>query len=66
MDYAIERAEPYVVKTEMLKNQTHQSFRWKEIALSNDKNILISMLQPYERVIQRYPLEVIKSHPKQY
>lgn len=38
--YSLEVKEEYIVKTEMLKNRTHQSYRWKEIAISNNRERL--------------------------
>lgn len=40
MMYRLEYKEPYIVKTEMLKNRTHQSYRWKTIAMSEDLEAL--------------------------
>lgn len=36
MMYRLEYKEPYIIQTEMLKNRTHQSHRWKTIAISED------------------------------
>lgn len=38
--YRLEYKEPYIVKTAMLKNRTHQSYRWKTIAMSEDLKAL--------------------------
>lgn len=38
--YALERKEPYIVKTELTKNRTHQSYRRKEIALGKTRKDL--------------------------
>lgn len=38
--YALEIKEPYIVKTEFTKNRTHQSYRWKEVALGKTKEDL--------------------------
>lgn len=38
--YALERKEPYIVKTELTKNRRHQSYKWKEIALGKTKEDL--------------------------
>lgn len=40
MMYRLEYKEPYIVQTEMLKNRTHQSYRWKTIAMSEDLEAL--------------------------
>ncbi|WP_288863168.1 hypothetical protein [uncultured Megasphaera sp.] len=36
-EYALERKEPYIAKTELT---TYQSYRWKEIALGKTKKDL--------------------------
>lgn len=38
--YSLEIKEFYIVNTEMLRNQTHQSYRWKEIAISDNREHL--------------------------
>lgn len=53
MKYQLEVKEPYIIKTEMLKNRTHQTFRWKAIALSNNKNLLKPYLTKNHRIINR-------------
>ena len=40
MMYRLEYKESYIVQTEMLKNRTHQSYRWKTIAMSEDLEAL--------------------------
>ena len=49
--YTLEVAEPYIVKTELTKNRTHQTFRWKAVAMSDDLGLLASMLGPYMRIV---------------
>jgi hypothetical protein len=44
--YRLEYKEPYIVQTEMLKNRTHQSYRWKELAVSED----LEALKEYKRI----------------
>lgn len=39
-EYALERKEPYIVKTELTKNRTHQSYRRKKIALGKTRKDL--------------------------
>lgn len=52
--FALEVKEPYIVKTELTKNRTHQSYRWKEIALGKTKEDLMA-LHPTEnmRIVER-------------
>ena len=57
--YALERKEHYIAKTELLKNRTHQSYRWKQVALCEDKSALIKMMGREQRVINWDNLEVI-------
>ncbi|MFD2704204.1 hypothetical protein [Salibacterium lacus] len=42
MSYVLQVKEPYIVKEAMLKNQTHQSFRWKDVAICDGKEELIA------------------------
>lgn len=44
--YRLEYKEPYIVKTAMLKNRTHQSYRWKTVAVSED----LKALKEYKEV----------------
>lgn len=39
-EYALEVKEFYIVKTELTKNRTHQSYRWKEIAIGKTREAL--------------------------
>ena len=39
--YRLQYKEPYIVQTEMLKNRTHQSYRWKDFAVCEDLKALI-------------------------
>ena len=59
MAYMLERKEEYIVKTEMLKNTTHQTHRWKQVALSHT----LDALKPYcgkgMRIIDWNTLEVV-------
>ena len=43
MRYLLEYAEPYIVKTELTKNRTHQTYRWKQGMLSDNKDVLINI-----------------------
>lgn len=38
--YVLEYKEPYIIKTELTKNRTHQTYRWKQIALGKTKDDL--------------------------
>lgn len=40
MSKVLEIKEPYTAHTEMLKNRTHQSYKWVEVALSEDRERL--------------------------
>lgn len=53
MKYALQWSEKY---------RTRRGFRWVDIALSNDKDALISQLLPYNRVVERESLKVIAEH----
>lgn len=64
--YALEYAEPYIVKTELTKNRTHQTYRWKQLAMSNDLEELKKYLSKYRRIIDWNTLEVIIQHPVQH
>lgn len=43
--YRLEYKEPYIIQTEMLKNRTHQSYRWKTVAISADLEALKQFLK---------------------
>lgn len=66
MKYCLEYAEPYTVATEMLRNRTHQSFRWKQIALSDDLTLLKNMMGSYQRIVRQHPYEVVCKSEVQY
>ena len=55
--YSLQWAENY---------RTRKGFRWLDIALSNDKDVLISQLLPYNRVVERETLKVMAEHETQY
>lgn len=63
--YMLEFAEPYTVKTELTKNRTHQTFRWKQVAMSDDLESLMSFLKPYTRIIDDN-CNVVAKHDRQY
>ena len=49
--YQLEQKRPYIVKTELIKNRTHQTFRWVGIALSDDKEELKKYLNENRRIV---------------
>lgn len=53
LKYMLEYAEPYIVKTEMLKNRTCQSYRWKQVAMSDDLEALKEMMGMFHRIVRR-------------
>jgi len=58
--YMLEIAEPYIVKTELTKNRTCQSYRWKQVALCEAIEPLEQIMGKYHRIINWDTLEVIK------
>lgn len=58
--YRLEYKEPYIVKTEMLKNRTHQSFRWKAVAISED----LEALKEYKTINKLENYRIIDSELK--
>ena len=53
-EYALEVKEFYIVKTELTKNRTHQSYRWKEIALGKTrKDLEVFMVGRNRRIVKR-------------
>ena len=48
-NYVLEYKEPCVVKTEMTKNRTHQTDRWKQLAVAENKEDLEPYLVGFER-----------------
>lgn len=62
--YMLERAELYIVPTELTKNRTCQTTRWKQVAMCEDKEKLIKMKRINQmpgfqlRVINFHTLEV--------
>lgn len=54
--YVLEYAEPYIVKTELTKNSTHQSYKWKQLAVAENKEDLEPYLVGHEdrrRIVKR-------------
>lgn len=43
-EYALEVKEFYIVKTELTKNRTHQSYKWKEIAIGKTREALEKLM----------------------
>ena len=44
--FVLQYKEPYIVKTEMLKNRTHRSYRWKDAAIADS-------MEPLEEYISK-------------
>ena len=61
----LEYAEPYIIQEPMLKNRTCQTYRWKQLAMSDDLKELELHLTPYTRIIGR-TLNVLRKHTQQY
>lgn len=64
--FFLERAELYIVPEPMTKNRTHQTTRWKQVAMCEDKEPLIEYKRLHEtpgwklRVIDYRTLTVIE------
>lgn len=60
MTYMAEYKEHYIVKTEMTKNRTCQSFKWKQLAMSDNLEALKEYIKDKRdtRIINRDTLEV--------
>lgn len=43
-NYVLEVKEPYIIKTELTKNRTHQTYRWKQLAIGLSKEDLIPLM----------------------
>lgn len=55
-NYVLEYKEPYIVKTELTKNRTHQTYGWKQLAVAEDKEDLEPYLIGHEetrRIVKR-------------
>ena len=57
--YCLQIKIPYIVKTELTKNRTHQTFRWKDYALSNSFEELLKIKKDNDRIINYETLEVL-------
>lgn len=56
INYVLEYKEPYIVKTELTKNRTHQTYRWKQLAVAKNKEDLEPYLVGHEetrRIVKR-------------
>ncbi len=56
INYILEYKEPYIVKTELTKNRTHLTYRWKQLAVAENKEDLEPYLIGYEdtrRIVKR-------------
>ncbi|CDX01317.1 Hypothetical protein DPCES_1430 [Desulfitobacterium hafniense] len=47
-EYMLERAELYIVPEPKTKNRTHQTTRWKQVAMGNDLEALQSYAVTYK------------------
>ena len=55
-NYVLECKEPYIIKTQLTKNRTHQTYRWKQLAVAEDKEDLEPYLighQDTRRIVKR-------------
>lgn len=52
MRFILEQEILHIVKEPMLKNCTHQTTRWNQIAISDDKDALIEMAEAHR--IKKY------------
>jgi hypothetical protein len=57
--FCLETKELYIVKTELTKNRTCQSHRWKQVALCETADPLIKMMRENQRVINWDNLKVV-------
>jgi hypothetical protein len=63
--FMLEHKEPYIVKTELTKNRTCQSYRWKQVAMCESPEPLIDWKRKNEtpgyqlRVIDYSNLKVV-------
>ena len=48
------------MRTELIKNRTHQSHRWKTVAASNDLDTLRQMMGKEDRIVDWNTLEIIE------
>lgn len=55
-NYVLEYKEPCIVKTELTQNRTHQTYKWKQLAIAENKEDLKPYLVGFEstrRIIKR-------------
>jgi len=57
--YMLEYKEFYIVKTELTKNRTHQTYRWKQLAMCDDHRPLVGIMEKNQRVVNWDNLEVV-------
>lgn len=48
-NYILEYKEPFIIKTELTKNRTHQTYRWRQLAVAENKEDLEPYLIGHER-----------------
>lgn len=56
INYILEYKEAYITKTELTKNSTHQTYRWKQLAVAENKEDLVPYLIGHEdrrRIVKR-------------
>lgn len=56
INYILEYKEFYVIKTALTKNCTHQTYRWKQLAVAENKEDLEPYLVGHEdrrRIVKR-------------
>lgn len=55
-NYVLEYKEPYIINTELTKNITCQTYRWKQLAVAENKEDLEPYLVGHEytrRIVKR-------------
>ena len=65
LEYMLEYAEFYIIPEPILKNRTCQTYRWKQMVMSDELEPLEKMLGPYMRIIDK-SLNVVRKHETQY
>lgn len=53
LKYMLERAEMYILPSELTKNRICQTIRWKQVAMSDDLDQLKSVMGNNHRIIDR-------------
>jgi hypothetical protein len=63
-EYTLERAEMYIVPEPMLKNRTCQSYRWKQVALSDDLEALKELMGNSHRIVNRDLKTIVQTYSR--